>query len=63
MQLALTARLEPHVLDWLKSPVAVMEILKGAVPVFPTVICCAALLVPTCWLPKVRLVAESVTTG
>lgn len=34
-----------------------------AVPVFVTVITWAALLVPTFWLPKLKLVGDRVTLG
>src|SRR5258708_17465771 len=52
------------VLDAAKSPDATMElIVRGPVPVFESVTGCAALVVPTDWLPKVRVVGASRTAG
>ncbi len=38
-------------------------IVSGAVPLLVSVTACAALVLPTCWLPKLRLVGERVTAG
>src|SRR5467141_1122412 len=47
-----------------KSPDAVMEtIVRGPVPVLVSVTVCAALVVFSSWLPKVRLVGASPTAG
>jgi hypothetical protein len=47
-----------------KSPDAAMEmIVRGPVPVFVSVTVCAALIIFSSWLPKVRLVGASVTAG
>ena len=58
----------PHVLAWAKSPAFVpvtarLVMLKLAFPVLFRVTVCAVLVVPTDWLPKVRLVAVRLTTG
>lgn len=51
-----------QVFVWAKSPVAAMlEIVKGAPPLFASVTVCAALLVPTNWLPNVRLAGDKLT--
>ena len=48
VQFAPAATEAPHVLVWLKSPLATMLVIdKGAVPVFVSVTVCAALEVPT----------------
>jgi hypothetical protein len=65
---ALTARLEPQVVVRAKSallvPVIVLEVsVSAAVPVLVTVTDWLMLDVPTGWLAKVRLVADSVTAG
>ena len=36
---------------------------RAAVPVFVSVIACAALVVPTVWLANVRLVGDKLTAG
>ena len=36
---------------------------RAAVPVFVSVIVCAALVVPTVWLPNVRLAGDKLTAG
>src|SRR5260370_644646 len=47
-----------------KSPEPAMElIVRGPVPVFVSVTVCAALVVFSSWLPKVRLVGASPTSG
>ena len=47
-----------------KSPLAEMPVIcKGAVPLLERVTVCGALVVPTFWLPKVRLVEESEAPG
>ncbi len=38
-------------------------IVSVAVPLLVSVTACAALVLPTCWLPKLRLVLERVTAG
>ena len=54
----------PQVLVWLKSPLAVMLVMESAaVPVLVRVMLCAALVVLSAWLPKVRLVGEKLTAG
>lgn len=46
------------------APVTVMLVIERAVPpVLVSVTCCVALVVPTAWLAKVRLVADSVGGG
>ena len=64
LQLAPAATGAPHVFVALKSPVLEMLVTdRGAVPEFVTVTACAALTVPTGWLPKAMLVRERVTAG
>ena len=47
-----------------KSPPAEIPVIcKGAVPLLERVTVCGALVVPTLWLPKVRLVGESEAPG
>jgi hypothetical protein len=59
-----TATEVPQVLVWLKSPLAaIVVIVKGAVPELVSVTDCAALVVPTAWLLKVKLVGETLTAG
>jgi len=54
----------PHVFVCAKSPDAAMElIVRGPVPVFVSVTGCAALVVFSSWLLKVRVVGASVTAG
>ena len=58
----------PQVLVWEKSPALVpvtasVVILKAAFPVLFRVMACAALVVATVWLPKVKLVGLSPTVG
>jgi hypothetical protein len=63
-QLAAGANPDPQVLSSAKSPVTVMlEIVKAAVPVLVIVIVCGALVDPSAWLVKVKLVADRLTTG
>jgi hypothetical protein len=51
---------EPQLLVCPKSPAAVIdEIVTAALPVFDNVTACCGLVVPTIWLPKVRLATES----
>ena len=64
VQLAPAARELPHVFVWTKSPllvpvIAMLVIVIATVPVLLNVIVCAALVVPTFWLPNLRLVAEN----
>lgn len=58
----------PHVFVWAKSPTFVplkvrVVTLKAALPELVRVTACAALLEPTAWLEKVRLVGERLATG
>ena len=67
VQLALAATELPHVLVWTKSlalvPVSArLVMLKAALPVLLRVRVWAALVVPTDWLAKVRLVGERLAT-
>jgi hypothetical protein len=66
VQLALTARLEPQVLVWPKSPEFVpvtlmLEMFKVAALPLVRVRDWAALVVPTVWLPKSKLLGVRVT--
>jgi len=67
VQFALAANVAgsvPHVFVSAKSPDAAIEmIVRGAVPVFVSVTVCAALVVFSAWLPKVRVVGASITAG
>ena len=68
VQLALLASVDPQVFVCVKSrrspPVSLMPINDSVdVPVLVTVTTCAALLVPTVWLPKVNEVGDSFTVG
>jgi hypothetical protein len=64
VQLALAARLEPQVLVWEKSPLAVMlEIVRAPLPLFVSVIVSGGLVVPTTWLPKSYDDGERATKG
>jgi hypothetical protein len=64
VQLAALARLAPHVLVSAKSPVAATLVMfKGEPPMLFKVTDWGALLVPTTWLGKVRLVGERLTAG
>lgn len=47
----------------LLSVIVAPEIFSEPVPLFSSVICCAALLVPWVWLPKVSEVGVSVALG
>jgi hypothetical protein len=67
-QLPPAATLDPQLLVWAKSLALVPErarlvTLKAAVPELLSVIVCAALVAPTVWPAKVRLVGERVATG
>jgi hypothetical protein len=66
-QFAPAATLPPHVLVSEKSPLFVPVIamlsVNAAFPVFVNVAFFAALLVPTSWLPRGRLVADKLTFG
>jgi hypothetical protein len=63
-QFAPAATDEPQLLVWAKSPAAVIEVIASAeLPEFVRVTFCAVLTVPTCWLPKVTLLAERLTSG
>ena len=56
VQLAPTATEPPQVLVSAKSPEAeILEMVRAALPVLETVTVCAALVVPTVWLAKVRV--------
>jgi hypothetical protein len=64
MQLALGARLEPQVLVWEKSPLAVMlAIVRVALPALLRVRLCGRLLVPTGCAGKVKEAGERLATG
>jgi hypothetical protein len=64
VQMPAAATGEPQVLVWAKGPTAVIEVmLNAAEPVLVTVTVCAALVVFTACEPKVRVLAESDTTG
>ena len=70
VKVTLMVQLEPAVkvagqlLVWAKSPPATMLLMvSDAPPLLVSVTACAALVVPTCWLPKVRLLGEKVTAG
>jgi hypothetical protein len=64
VQLALAATLEPQVLVWEKSPLAVMLVmLRVALPVLLSVTLCALLLVPTACAGKVNEARERLTCG
>ncbi len=43
--------------------VAMLLMLSVAVPLLVSVTACAALVVPTCWLLKVRVLLDNVTAG
>src|SRR5882672_1997345 len=67
-QLAFGARNDGQVLVCEKSTVLTVAILmpvrdKDAFPVFVSVTTCGVLAMPTCWLPKLTLVGDKVTTG
>lgn len=63
-QLAPAATVEPQVFVSEKSPLmATLEIVSVDVPVFVRDKVWAALVVPTSWLPKLRLVAEKEAMG
>jgi hypothetical protein len=66
VQLAPAARVEPQLVVWLKSaalvPVSEIEMpVNEVVPMFVSVTTWAALLVPTFWLPNVRVVGVTFT--
>ena len=62
VQLAPLARLGPQLLVSAKSPLAVMLVIfKTAPPVFVRIAFCGALVVPTIWLGKVRLLGKNAT--
>ena len=63
-QFAPAASVAPHVFVSAKSPLLVMlEIAMASLPVFESVILCAALVVPTGCAPKFRLVGVRLATG
>jgi hypothetical protein len=64
-QLAPAARPVPQlfVCEKLLCVVAMLEMVRGAVPVLLRVTCWVELGVPTFWLPKLRLVCEKLTMG
>jgi hypothetical protein len=58
------ATLVPQMLVWAKSPEVEMDVIdRAAVPELVRVMVCAALVVPSVWEAKVRVVAERVTEG
>lgn len=62
VQVAPGASAEPQVLDCAKSPEAVIEeMVAAAAPLLVSVIVCGGLVVCSAWLPKVRLVDDTVT--
>ena len=64
VQVAPEARLVPQVLIWAKSPVVTMLVMvRVPEPVLLMVTDWGALVVPTDWLEKVKLVGVRVTTG
>src|SRR5712692_4054243 len=66
VQLARPARvagLTGHVLPCVKSPLMAMLIVVAIAPLFLTVMGCVALMVPTIWLPKLKLLGETLTGG
>src|SRR5713226_757536 len=68
VQLAFTASVPGQLLVWAKSKLfvplrAMLLILKEAVPVLVSVTVCAALVIPTFWLPKLRLPGLKLTAG
>lgn len=64
VQLPPTAKEEPQLFVWVKSPlVAILVMESAAVPLLDKVTVCAALLVPTLWLAKLRLTGVRLATG
>src|ERR1035437_5809335 len=64
VQLAPRATEEPQVLVWKKSPVAATWVtVNAAVPLLLSVICWAALLLPTTWLVKETVPGLNATWG
>jgi len=64
LQFAPAARDEPHELLCSKLALtAMLLMLRATFPVFVRVTVCEALVVPTVWLPKVRLVADRLSVG
>ena len=64
VQLAPPATLDPQVLAWAKLVLATMLVIVSvALPVLVRVTVCAALVVPTLTLLKVKLAGESWTAG
>ena len=65
VQLPPAGTLDPQVFDWVKSlgfvPFSAIPILNADVPTLVRVTVCAELIVPTFWLPKLRLVVERLT--
>ncbi len=62
VQLPPAFNLEPQLFTCEKSPLAVMLLIfKVAVPGLVSVTVCGVLVVPTSWLPKLRLLLDSVT--
>ena len=63
-QFAPAANPAPQVLSSAKSPVTVIPaMVNAAVPVLVIVIVCGALVDPSAWLLKVKLVDDRLTTG
>jgi hypothetical protein len=68
VQLAPVATLDPQLLACAKSPgfvpaTAIEEIVRATLPLLVSVTGCEALGVPTAWLLKVKLLAETPATG
>jgi hypothetical protein len=68
VQLAPAATLDPQLLVWAKSLALVPETamlltLKSALPELVRLIICAAVVAPTAWLAKARLVGERLGAG
>ena len=64
VQLAATARLDPQVLVWAKSPEEAMDVtLNAAEPLSVSVTVCAVLVEPVFCAEKLRPVDERVTAG
>ena len=63
-QLAPAATVLPQLLVWAKSPFAVTLVkLSAAPPVLVSATACAALVVPTVWLPKLTLDGDKLTAA
>ena len=60
---ARVAGLTGHVLLSVKSPLTATPMVVAVVPLFLTVMGCVALVVPTIWLPKLKLCGETLSGG